>query len=82
MAVKRNTELTTSERDALNMYNRLTEKAGGTPPTSQELATALGYTSRQGGHLMITRLREKGFLTMRPVTVQRLKLSTKGKRAL
>jgi len=84
MPVKRtlNTELTTAEREGLIMYERLTEKNGGVPPTAQELSTALGHTVRQYGHNLIQRLRDKGHLTMRPVTVMRLKLSPKGRRAL
>lgn len=84
MPVKRtrNVELTTAEKEGLIMYDRLTEKSGGTPPTAQELATALGHADRQYGHQLVQRLRDKGHLTMRPVTVMRLKLSNKGRRAL
>lgn len=74
-----NTNLTSTQEHALGVYRRLTEKKGE-PPTVRELAEALGK-SRNAAHFMIQQLREKGYLTMKPVTIIRPKLTAKGRAA-
>jgi Mn-dependent DtxR family transcriptional regulator len=76
-----NRNLTTVQEEALVVYRRLTDKKGGEPPTVRELASAIGK-SPNAAYGLIQRLREKGYLTMKPVTVIRPRLTAKGKKAL
>lgn len=75
-----NRNLTTTQEEALRAYRELCEK-NGTPPTLRELAEVLGK-SRNACHALVNHLREKGFLSMKPVTIIRPKLTAKGRCAL
>ncbi len=74
-----NKNLTTTQERALSHYRRLTEQ-GGEPPTVRALGAALGV-SHNAAHSLIQKLREKGYLTMKPVTIIRSTLTAKGRRA-
>lgn len=74
-----NDNLSSTQQEALAVYRRLTEKKGE-PPTVREFASALGK-SHQAAHYMIQKLREKGYLSMRPVTIIRPTLTAKGRQA-
>ncbi len=75
-----NDNLTTTQEEALGVYRRLTDKAAGEPPTVRAFAAALGK-GHNAAHQMIQKLREKGYLTMKPTTIIRPKLTAKGRRA-
>jgi hypothetical protein len=75
-----NTLLTTTQAEALDAYRRLTEENGGQPPTVRALAAALGK-SHNAAFALIGQLRKKGYLTMKPVTIVRPKLTAKARRA-
>jgi Mn-dependent DtxR family transcriptional regulator len=74
-----NQNLTTTQEKALATYRRLTERRGE-PPTVREFAAALGK-SRSAAFALIGQLREKGYLSMKPVTTIRPRLTAKAKRA-
>lgn len=74
-----NQNLTTRQEEALTAYRRLTEKAGE-PPTVRQLAAVLG-TGHNAAHQLIQKLREKGYLSMKPVTIIRPTLTAKGRKA-
>lgn len=74
-----NKNLTTTQERALSAYRRLTEQ-GGEPPTVRELGAALGV-GHNAAHRLITVLREKGYLSMKPVTIIRPTLTAKGRQA-
>lgn len=74
-----NKNLTSTQERALSHYRRLTEQ-GGEPPTVRALGAALGVSPNAAQHL-IQKLREKGYLTMKPVTIIRSTLTAKGRRA-
>jgi len=76
-----NRNLTTVQEQALKAYRRLTEDKGGEPPTVRELASAIGK-SHNAAFALIGKLREKGYLTMKPVTTIRPRLTAKAKKAL
>lgn len=71
--------LTETQERGLRVYKRLTEKKGS-PPTTRELGAELGVSQHSAWYLT-QQLRSKGYLAERPVTVMRLKLSAKGRRA-
>ncbi len=75
----RNLNLTSPQEEALAAYRRLTEKHGGEPPTVRMLAEAIGK-SPNAAHQLIQRLREKGYLSMKPVTIIRPTLTAKARR--
>jgi SOS-response transcriptional repressor LexA len=75
-----NENLTTTQQQALDVYRRLTDKQKGEPPTVRQLADALGK-GHTAAHALIQQLRKKGYLSMKPVTVIRPKLTAKGKKA-
>jgi len=75
-----NTELTTAQKQALVAYRRHCDEHAGEPPTVRWLADALGK-SPNAAHQLIQRLREKGYLSMKPVTINRSKLTAKGRAA-
>lgn len=75
-----NKNLTTTQERALSHYRRLTEENGGEPPTVRQLGAALGV-SHNPAYQLIQRLREKGYLTMKPVTITRPTLTAKGRKA-
>lgn len=74
-----NTNLTSTQQEALDVYRRLTAKKGE-PPTISELADALGK-SRNAAFVLTRYLREKGYLSMKPVTIIRPTLTAKGRKA-
>jgi Mn-dependent DtxR family transcriptional regulator len=75
-----NKNLTSTQERALSHYRRLTERGGGEPPTVRALGAALGVSANAAYQLM-QRLREKGYLSMRPVTITRPTLTAKGRNA-
>lgn len=74
-----NMNLTSVQQEALEAYRRLCDRKGE-PPTVRELGEALGK-SPNAAHALIQRLREKGYLSMKPVTIIRPTLTAKGRRA-
>lgn len=74
-----NENLTTIQEEALVAYRRLTEKHGE-PPAVRTLAAALGKSPNAAMQL-INQLRKKGYLTMKPTTIIRPKLTAKARRA-
>jgi SOS-response transcriptional repressor LexA len=76
----RNTELTPAQKQALDAYRRHCDEHAGAPPTVRWLADALGK-SPNAAQQLIERLREKGYLSMKPVTIIRSKLTAKGRAA-
>lgn len=79
MPREKNANLTTTQARALDAYRRLTERSGE-PPTVRALAAELGV-SHAGAHYLIGQLREKGYLSMKPVTIVRPKLTAKARGA-
>lgn len=75
-----NRELTTAQKEALVAYRRHCDKHDGAPPTVRELA-ALLRKSPNAAQNLIQKLREKGYLSMRPVTIIRSTVTAKGRRA-
>lgn len=74
-----NLELTTPQKEALDAYRKHCDKHDGAPPTVRELAFYLGKSSN-AAHYLIQKLREKGYLTMKPVTIIRPKLTAKARK--
>lgn len=79
MSNQPNTALSSTQAEALALYRKLTDR-NGEPPTVREFAKALGK-SHNGAHYLIQKLREKGYLTMKPVTIIRPTLTAKARRA-
>ena len=75
-----NRELTTAQKQALDAYRRHCDKNQQSPPTVRELAGYLGK-SPNAAFALIGKLREKGYLTMKPVTTIRPRLTAKAKKA-
>jgi Mn-dependent DtxR family transcriptional regulator len=75
-----NRNLTTTQERALVAYRQLTDQNGGEPPTVKQLADCLGV-SRNPAYQLMQRLREKGYLSMKPVTIIRPTLTAKGRKA-
>lgn len=75
-----NLELTTQEKECLRLYRAHLEKFR-TPPTRRWLSEQMKYRSHNAVTHLLSKLEEKGYLVTKPVTVMRLKLSAKGKRA-
>lgn len=74
-----NMNLTTVQEEALTAYRKLCDEKGE-PPTVRELADALGK-GPNAAHYLIGKLREKGYLSMKPVTIIRPTLTAKGRKA-
>lgn len=74
-------ELTLRQEEALRVYKRMTEKNDGITPTVRAFAEKL-ECGHNAAHQLLMRLREKGFLTMPPVTQTRLRITAKGKKAV
>ena len=72
-------DLTPLLAETLRVYKSMTEANGGITPTARALAAKLGI-GHSGAHQRIVALREKGYLTMPPITQTRMRLSAKGKR--
>ena len=75
---QKNLELTTAQKHALSVYERLMHENHGRPPTYAQLAQALGVT-RTTAFQLVRRLTDKGFIRPRVVTQR---LTPKGERAL
>lgn len=71
-------DLTAVLVDTLETYKRLTEK-NGVQPSVRELAKELGI-SHGGANLRLRTLRERGYLSMPPITQTRLRVTAKGKK--
>lgn len=76
----KNLELTTVEKKVLAAYHKFTERQGA-PPSVRMLAHKTGV-ARSSVQYVLGRLREKGFLSPRPITLVRPRLSAKGRDAL
>lgn len=76
----KNTNLTSAQEHALGIYRKLCDKHGGESPTVREFAAALGKTHTTA-HQYIQQFRAKGYLSMKPVTIIRPKLTAKGRAA-
>lgn len=63
----------------LRVYKAMTDDNDGVAPTVRELADRLGL-SHGGAHLRLRALRERGYLTMPPITQTRLRVTAKGKK--
>lgn len=74
-----NENLSSTQQEALDAYRKHVERHGE-PPTVRELGEALGK-SHNAAHYLIQKLREKGYLSMKPVTIIRPKLTAKGRSA-
>ncbi len=71
--------LSDTQARALDVYRRWTDRHDGSPPSVRELAAELGIT-HNGAHYLIGKLREKGYLTMKPVTIIRPTLTAKARK--
>lgn len=80
MGIKPNTELTSTERLALQKFHAWCEKHGA-PPSVRKFADALGV-SHSGAHNIMRSLRRKGFLGEGRFSVTVLRVSAKGRKEL
>jgi len=78
-APKPNLELTTHEKDCLRLYREHVAQYKKAPAL-RWLGQQLDINHSAAGYL-IKRLTEKGYLAEKPVTVMRLKLTNKAKKA-
>lgn len=76
MVNKPNRHLTSTQEHALDLYRKF-EKKHGDPPSTRQLAELL-ECEVSNAHRLIGILRDKGHLSMRPVTITRLKVTRKG----
>lgn len=76
----KNTNLTSAQQNALAVYKKLCANNGGESPTVRQFAAALGKTHTTA-HQYIQQFRAKGYLSMKPVTIIRPKLTAKGRAA-
>lgn len=76
-----NRELTTAQKQALDAYRRHCDRNEQNPPTVRQLADYL-KKSPNAAFALMQKLREKGYLTMKPVTTIRPRLTAKAKKAL
>lgn len=72
-------DLTAKLAECLRVYKAMTDDNDGITPTVAALAKRLGL-SNTGAQERLRRLREKGYLTMPPITQTRLRISAKGKK--
>jgi len=70
-------DLTAALAETLRVYKAMVDE--GNPPTVRELAAKLGI-SRAGAGMRLQQLRERGYLTMPPITQTRLRVTAKGKK--
>lgn len=75
----RNLELTTAEKDCLRHYRDHVAQFKA-PPTYRQLAIYIGAKHHNTAVFLVGKLREKGYLVEKPVTVMRLRLSSKGRK--
>lgn len=80
MGIKPNTELTSTERFALEKFHQWTEKHGA-PPSVRKLGAVLGI-AHSTTHNIIKSLRRKGFLGEGRFSVTVLRVSAKGRKEL
>ena len=78
--MKPNLELTTGEKEVLRYYRKHWERHG-VPPTVRQLADHMGSKNPNTAQGYLRRLQAKGYLEGKPVTLIRLKLTNKAKRA-
>lgn len=78
MPPRENHELSTTEKDVLRVYREHVE-AHGAPPTVTWVAQEVGCM-RNTVYASLKSLAKKGYMTEKPVTQMRLKLSAKGKK--
>ena len=76
---KPNHELTSIEKEAVRVYREHIDKYGA-PPSLRQLGQYLNMVHSAAHHLL-GRLRDKGYMQEKKVTVTRLMLSAKGKKA-
>lgn len=74
-----NKNLTTAQENALAIYRNLEHRLGE-PPTVRVFAEALGK-SHSAAYQFIQQFRKKGFISMRPITIIRPRLTAKGRKA-
>jgi len=74
-----NDELTTREKDALRHYQEHVEKYGDAP-SYRQLAEYLGVY-HNAARALCQGLERKGYLKARPITITRMKLTAKGRKA-
>jgi Mn-dependent DtxR family transcriptional regulator len=74
-------DLTKRQAETLRVYKAMTEANGGITPTVRALAEKLGC-GHNCAHQFLMQLRKKGYLTMPPITQTRMRLSSKGKKAV
>jgi Mn-dependent DtxR family transcriptional regulator len=74
-----NKNLTTEQENALAIYRNL-EGRLGEPPSVRVYAEALGK-SHSSAHHFIQQFRKKGFISMKPITIIRPRLTAKGRKA-
>lgn len=74
-----NKNLTTIQENALGIYRNLEERLGE-PPSVRVFAEALGK-SHASAHQFIQQFRKKGFVSMKPITIIRPRLTAKGRKA-
>lgn len=74
-----NKNLTTDQENALAVYRNLEQRLGE-PPSVRVYAEALGK-SHSSAHHFIQQFRKKGFVSMKPITIIRPRLTAKGRKA-
>jgi len=74
-----NKNLTTAQENALAIYRNLEQRLGE-PPTVRSFAEALGK-SHSAAYQFIQQFRRKGFISMKPITIIRPRLTAKGRKA-
>lgn len=78
-AMPDNKNLTTDQENALAIYRNLEQRLGE-PPSVRVFAEALGK-SHSSAHHFILQFRKKGYVSMRPITIIRPRLTAKGRKA-
>lgn len=72
-------DLTPKLAETLRVFKAMTEANGGITPTVRALSEHFGI-SNNAAFERIRALRNKGYLTMPPITQTRLRVSAKGKK--
>jgi hypothetical protein len=72
-------DLTAALAETLRVFKAMTDDNDGITPSVRALAEKLGI-SHGGVHLRLRALRDRGYLTMPPITQTRLRISAKGKK--
>lgn len=74
-----NKNLTTTQEHALAIYRKLSERLGE-PPSVRVFAEALGK-SHTAAYQFLQQFRKKGYVSMKPITIIRPRLTAKGRNA-